>query len=186
MGRPTGDQLAPARRRDERGVALPSPLVMLSVIAVAMAGLALLGSQDPATEQLRPVGSAPAATPSGTPGPSGTAGSSTPGVPGSEPEPERRPRPKLDRSSVFVEVYNNTGIQDLAASTALEADAAGWNIVGTDNWLGTIPATAVYYPPRLERAAKALARDLGIARTAPAIEPMKFDRLTVILALDYV
>ena len=32
--------------RDERGVALPSPLVMLSVVAVAMAGIAFVATGD--------------------------------------------------------------------------------------------------------------------------------------------
>jgi hypothetical protein len=54
-------------------------------------------------------------------------------------------------------------------------------VVGSDNWYGTIPASTVYFPPRLEAQAKLLGRDLGINRLRPAIAPMKFDRLTVIL-----
>lgn len=57
--------------------------------------------------------------------------------------------------------------------------------MGSDNWRGTIPATTVYYPPRLERAAKQLGKDLGIKRLMPAVEPMRFDRLTLILTPDY-
>jgi hypothetical protein len=42
----------------------------------------------------------------------------------------------------------------------------------------------VYFPPRLEDAAKLLALDLGIDRTQPATGPMSRDRLTVILTAD--
>ncbi len=56
--------------------------------------------------------------------------------------------------------------------------------MGEDNWQGVIPASTVYYPARLEAAAKLLALDLGIQRTAPAVEPMRMDRLTVILTVD--
>ena len=42
-------------------------------------------------------------------------------------------------------------------------------MVGTDNWYGTIPSTTVYFPPRLEQAAKMLALDLGVDRTAAAL-----------------
>ena len=44
-----------------------------------------------------------------------------------------------------------------------------------------MPATTVYYPKRLKRAAKKLALDLGIQRTALAVDPMRRDRLTLIL-----
>ncbi|WP_300682570.1 LytR C-terminal domain-containing protein, partial [Nocardioides sp.] len=69
----------------------------------------------------------------------------------------------------------------LAATVSSKATKVGWDVVGTDNWYGSIPATTVYYPQRLKAAGKQLALDLGIRRTAPAIDPMKMDRLTVIL-----
>ena len=56
--------------------------------------------------------------------------------------------------------------------------------MGSDNWYGTIPTSTVYHPERLEAAAKLLALDLGIGRTALAIDPMRLDRLTVILTAD--
>jgi hypothetical protein len=84
-----------------------------------------------------------------------------------------------------VEVYNNSGISGLAGSTASRIAGAGWQVVGSDNWYGTIPASTVYYPDRLEEEAELLAKDLGIARLNPAISPMRFDRLTVILTGDY-
>ena len=80
-----------------------------------------------------------------------------------------------------VEVYNNSGVTGLAGRVATTASRIGWQVVGSDNWYGTVDATTVYYPKRLEAAAKQLALDLGIRRTAPAVDPMRLDRLTVIL-----
>jgi hypothetical protein len=159
-------------RRDERGVAFPSPLVMLSIVAVAMAGLAFIATQDneaPA-KQLQTVSEPSAST--------------TPTAKPTE-KPPKKHAPDFQRSDIFVEVYNNSGISGLAGTTAATASGAGWNVVGSDNWYGTIPASTVYFPPRLKSAAKALAKDLGIARLQPAVDPMRFDRLTVILTADH-
>jgi hypothetical protein len=98
--------------------------------------------------------------------------------------PARR-KPVVRRGSTFVEVFNNSGISGLAGSTAARASGAGWQVVGSDNWYGTIPASTVYYPARLKAQALLLGKDLGIARIKPTIAPMRGDRLTVILTRDY-
>jgi len=159
------------RSKDERGVAFPSPIVMLSIVAVAMAGIAFLATQDRSGRD--------AVQPVSHPSPTAVV------TPTSKPKPHPKPEPAIDRGSVFVEVYNNSGITGLAGTTATRASGAGWNVVGSDNWYGTIPATTVYYPKRLEDAARALAKDLGIKRLLPAVDPMRLDRLTVILTRDY-
>ena len=87
----------------------------------------------------------------------------------------------MDRSKVYVVVFNNSNVSGLAGKVAARASQIGWQVVGSDNWYGTIPASTVYYPKRLEKAGKLLALDLGIQRTAPAVDPMRLDRLTVIL-----
>jgi hypothetical protein len=83
---------------------------------------------------------------------------------------------------VLVVVYNNTGITGLAASKAAILEGAGWNVASTDNWYGSIPANTVYFPPQMRPAAAKLAKVLHITRLRPAVSPMQFDRLTVILA----
>lgn len=165
----------PARTRDERGVAAPSPLVMLSVVAVAMAGIAFIATQEKGSErQLQTVSEA---APSPT---------ETPTTEAPAPLPKKKPRPPaVQRSETLVEVYNNSGIRGLAGKAAGEATVQGWQVVGSDNWVGTIPAPTIYYGPRLERAARLLAQDLGISRLRPAVDPMRPDRLTVILTADY-
>ena len=169
------------RDRDERGVVFPSPVVMLSVVAVAMAGVAYVATQSeaPTERQVTTV-----AQPEESPEPSKAIPSQR--IPkGKSPTiKKKKPEPEVVRSKVYVEVYNNSGITGLAGATATQASDAGWQVVGADNWYGTIPASTVYYPERLEAAAKVLALDLGIDRVVPAIDPMDLDRLTVILTAD--
>ncbi len=160
-----------ARTHNQRGVAAPSPVVMLSVIAVAMAGIAFVATRGSEPTE-REVTSVARET---EPSPSPTA-SATPVKP--KPKPEK---PAVQRGKVYVEVYNNSGITGLAGQVADRTADIGWQVVGSDNWYGTIPATTVYYPERLKEAAKVLALDLGIERTAPAVDPMRLDRLTLIL-----
>jgi hypothetical protein len=172
--------LVAGRRGDQRGIALSSPLALLSAAAVVVAGVAFVAtndSPDPTTPQARPVTS----TPTPTAAPTSTA-----------PRPVVRkkkkvkpPKPAVRRGQTYVEVYNNSGISGLAGTTAARAQGAGWQVVGSDNWYGTIPASTVYYPARLRDEAKLLGKDLGIDRVKPAIAPMRGDRLTVILTTDY-
>ncbi len=161
------------RPRDERGVAFPSPLVMLSVLAVAMASITFIATRDQAPTERR-VDTATIAS-----------AEQSPSV---EPEPTptetAKPEPRVKRGEVYVEVYNNSGIKGLAADTAARATGVGWSVVGEDNWQGLIPTSTVYFPPRLKAAGRQLALDLGIKRTAPAVGVMKRDRLTVILTAD--
>ncbi|WP_148611542.1 LytR C-terminal domain-containing protein [Nocardioides rubriscoriae] len=161
----------PARpARAQRSVVFPSPVVMLSIVAVAMAVIAFVATRGADTPTEREV-----AAPAGQ--------STTPtGEPTATQAPKPKPKPKpVERGKVYVEVYNNSGITGLAGTVGGQATGAGWKVVGTDNWYGTVPTNTVYFPPRLERAAKQLALDLGIDRTAPADGAMKLDRLTVIL-----
>jgi hypothetical protein len=163
--------------RDERGVVLPTRLLALCISAVAVAGLVFIAN-DPDQVRSDRAASPAVSEPSGTTSPTPTA-ESTPTEPA-------KPKPKpVKRGEVFVEVFNNTSIRGLAGGVAERAKAAGWNVVGSENWYGTVEGSTVYFPPRLKTAAKALGRDLGIERVKPAIEPMQFDRLTVILTGDY-
>ena len=169
-GRPTT-----ARRRDERGVAFPSPLVMLSVLAVAMASITFVATRDEAPTERR-VDTATIASAEQTP--------REDPAPAPEETAPPKPKPQLNRGEVYVEVFNNSGISGLAAGTATKATDIGWSVVGEDNWVGNIPTTTVYFPPRLKAAGKQLALDLGISRTMPSVGMMKRDRLTVILTTD--
>jgi hypothetical protein len=168
----------PSARRDERGIALSSPAALLSALAVGLAAVAFVTTgrhHDAPAPAARPVTAVTTRTAAPSPTPS------------KAPRPvlHKKPQPSVRRGDVFVEVYNNSGVKGLAGRTSRRASGAGWQVVGSDNWYGTIPASTVYYPQRLEAQARLLARDLGIQRLRPAIAPMKLDRLTVILTSDY-
>ncbi len=154
---------------------LPTRLLALCISAVAVAALVFVANdpdQAPADDAAAPAVGRTTSEPSPTPS--------------SAPSTTTAPEPKpIKRREVFVEVFNNTRTKGLAGGVADKAKAAGWNVVGSDNWYGTVDGTSVYYPPRLKEAARALGRDLGIKHVRPAEEPMRFDRVTVILTDDY-
>ena len=157
--------------RTERGALFPSPVVILSIVAVTMAAIAFVATRgaEPTEREVTPSAAQPTST------------APTPHLPMTKPHRIERKQPVVQRGKVYVEVYNNSGIAGLAARVSARAAEAGWQVVGADNWYGTIPASTVYYPPRLKAAARQLALDLGIKRTALAVDPMRLDRLTVIL-----
>ena len=126
---------SPSRLRNQRGVVFPSPVVILQVVAVAMAGIAYVATQgQPPTErEVTRVAADP--VPVGDP---------------PSPPCRRRSRspqkPAVDSGKVYVEVYNNSGITGLAGEVAASATEAGWKVVGSDNWYGTIPALVGLLP----------------------------------------
>ena len=166
-----------AHRCDERGLALSSPVALLSAGAVLIAGAAFFATGgDPAPPDVAtPVKAAPSEPPP----------TKAPEPVIEKKKPKKPSKPPVRRGPVYVEVYNNAGISGLAGRTAGKARGAGWQVVGSDNWYGTIPASTVYFPERLRAEAKLLGRDLGVSRLKPAIAPMRLDRLTVILTGDY-
>jgi len=165
-----------SRCRDQRGMVLPTRLMVFSISAVALAGLAFVATQpDDHADVASPVA---ASRPTPTP-------TTVPSVVPPTPSTTSRPRSEVRRGAYSVVVFNNSNIRGLAGKTATRAQRLGWQVVGTDNWYGTVDGTAVYYPPRLKAAAEELGFDLGIKRIKPSQEPMQFDRITVILTDDY-
>ena len=164
--------------RDEQGVVLSTRLLALCISAVAVAGLVFVANDPDTTgaQEARQVTTAPSATPTASPTPTASS------TPTATAKPKKKP---VKRSDTYVVLYNNTRVKGLAGGAAGKAAAAGWNVVGSDNWYGTVDASTIYYPPRLKRAAQELGYDLGITKLKPAQEPMQLDRLTVILTEDY-
>ena len=165
------------RIRNQRGVAFPSPVAILSIVAVAMATITYVATQgeQPTEREVTTVSRPAEPSKQAKPKPQKTV------------QPRKKPiraEPQVVRGEVYVEVYNNSGITGLAGRVAGAAAEVGWQVVGSDNWYGTIPASTVYFPPRLRDAAELLSLDLGIDRTVPATGPMKRDRLTVVLTAD--
>ncbi|WP_370617904.1 LytR C-terminal domain-containing protein [Mumia sp. Pv 4-285] len=165
--RPVDDRQRVAPRTRVKPRAVPSVVLVAAILVLAVAAVGLLVGNDP--DDPAPV-AAPSATPTPQPTPEPVAAAPTTAPPTTAEVPR-----------AFVEVYNNSGVTGLADSTAGRVQDAGWKVVGVDNWYGKIQETTVYYPKKLKDQAERLAADLGIGRVRPAIEPMKFDRLTLIL-----
>lgn len=167
-------------RRSQRGAVLPSPVVLLSILAVALAAIAFVATRGGEPTERDISATKAAATPSSTPAPSEAESTDTPPV-------EEKPKPKpVNRSEHSVVVFNNTPIKGLAARVSEKVNGAGWTVVGADNWYGTVPATTVYYPQGKKAAAQLLALDLGVARIKPAdtAADMSSTNLTLILTGD--
>ncbi len=169
-----------------RGVALPSWLVAVcaAVVALALVGFVVTGDRDGDVEAAPDTGStAPPSSDTGNGSGAGDhAGQGGPDGHGDHGDHGGQgTNQPVERRTAYVEVYNNSGISGLASDTGAVLQDSGWRVVATDNWYGEIPANTVYYPSRLKAQAGLLARDLGISRVHPAVSPMSFDRLTVIL-----
>ncbi|QSR25211.1 hypothetical protein CFH99_06195 [Nocardioides aromaticivorans] len=174
------------RRRDERGAVLPSPVVLLSVIAVILAAVAFVATRgdEPAERDISATKAA--ATPSDSASDDAGEDASDDASDGASQTPpaEEKPKPKpVVRADHSVVVFNNTQIAGLASRVGEKVTEAGWKVAAADNWYGTVPATTVYYPKGKKAAAQLLALDLGIARIKPADtdSDMSDTNLTLIL-----
>jgi hypothetical protein len=178
------------------------------VAALALAGYMLLTSNSSDTETTSPGSSTtptvnptgsdsasgdPSSTASGDPSGSGTpTGTDKPtgtGKPTSTDKATDKPTKQPTKNSdapvpqIPVYVFNQTGLTGLASNIGAQLDAAGWNVVGIDNWRGTVPEDTVYYYPGDQAAAERLSEDFpDIGRVWPASAPMPAGALTVILA----
>ena len=179
-------RLLSSRAAEQRGVVLPGAVALLGASGVLAAG-ALLVLTDPAGPDQAAAKPAPAAASSSPSAqvedPVATQQTGLRVVAG-ERLRKKKP-PKIVRSAEYVEIYNNSSVVGLAGGAAARAQGVGWNVVAVDNWYGTIAAPTVYYPPKMRRQADLLATDLGVDRVVPAVAPMSFDRLTVILTSGY-
>ncbi len=162
------------RLRGQRGTVLPSPVVVLSVLAVAFAAVAYFLTQggDPEERVIDQAAADSSETATAEPSDETTKG---------QQQPKKKQPPPVRRGEVPVVVFNNTGITGLASTVSATVEEVGWKVVGADNWYGTIPATTVYHGPKMKRAANQLALDLGVERVLPAADQMSNDRLTLIL-----
>ena len=187
--------------RDEAGVVAPSRVMLVAIVLVAVAAVTYIaglgsGSDDAtdtaSTASARSAASSAPADPStsasASPSASPSATASTKATTKASPSPTAAASsaaPAVQRGQVRVSVFNNSSTTGLGARTSDKVKGAGWKVLGTDNWYGTIPEPTVYYPASLQAAAKMLAKDVGIDRVKPAVAPMRSDRLTLIVTSDY-
>ncbi|GAA3546238.1 LytR C-terminal domain-containing protein [Nocardioides daeguensis] len=175
----------PTRTRDERGAVLPSPVVLLSIVAVALAAIAFVATRgdQPVERDISATKAAATPTAKATDEPA-DAGADAGTDPAAPPTGQEKPAPPpVVRGEHAVVVFNNTAIRGLAGRVSEKVKAAGWKVAAADNWYGTVPATTVYFPKGKKAPAQLLALDLGIARVLPADtdSDMSDTNLTVIL-----
>lgn len=173
-------------RRDQRGAVLPSPVVLFSIVVLAVAAIAFVTTRDSGSDEREITQTAQESTPNSSASDGDTDGSSdAPSDGASEPsdEPTRKPKPPIQKDQVGVTVFNNTATAGLAGEVLAQVDQIGWNGLVADNWYGSVPATTVYYPEGMKREGRQLALDLGIQRVLPADadSDMSTENLTVIL-----
>ena len=171
------------RRTPGGGVSVPAGwFIVLSVVAcIAAAGWLGVMLVQPTSATAESSSSTPRATEQGTDAPAPTSATPTDPDPTPDPEPTASKEPEVTREST-VSVLNNTGIVNLAKAFSGQVAGAGWTVSGTGNWRGQIVSNTVYYPDGLQPQAELLAKDVGIERVLPSIEPMRMDRLTIILS----
>ncbi len=170
---------------------LPSPVVLLSIVAVAVAAFAFVATRDsdPKEREIAPSSSSddntdartPAGDESSDPSDTESDDPSDPTDGTTTPDEPEKTKPPVVRGEVGVVVFNNTSTAGLAGETLARVQEIGWNGLAADDWYGTIPATTVYFPPGMRDAAQKLALDLGIQRLVPADAAMSDTNLTVIL-----
>ncbi|MRH91959.1 LytR family transcriptional regulator [Nocardia sp. SYP-A9097] len=152
--------------------ALAMVLIALAIVFAGIGAMSLSSSDssdaDASTAQATSVASAtvaPALSSTlppvvGTP-PSSSAAAPTTTTP---PVTTTKPAAGVDKS-VPVRVFNNSMVSGLAAKTANDLTADGWNIAETGNYgAGVIPKTTVYYGSSAaeKAAALAIAAELGV------------------------
>ena len=177
--------VSPARSGSQRGAVLPSPVVILSIVAVALAALTFVVTRadGPKEKDITPV-AAPQSTDAATGAPTSATTQTTTTTQPASPTTTSTPKPKVvNRAKVGVVVFNDTSIKGLAATVGTKVSQAGWHFVAADNWYGTVVSTTVYYPQGMKPAAKQLALDLGVQRVMPAdiSSNMSTTNLTLIL-----
>ena len=164
------------RKTPSRNLFVPSSWFIVLTIAACLAAAAgigwLLVKGDDSTDTVTP----PSASAT-TPAPTDTTAS---------PSPTPTPTPSETEPPVArdtpVSVLNNTGVAGAAGTFADKVKNAGWTVGGVGNWRGSIGQNTVYYPTGMQDQAEQLAKDVGIDRVRPRIDPMRTDRLTIILS----
>ncbi len=167
------------RRTPSPNLFVPSSwfVVFTIVVCVIAAGglgwLLVTGDSTQESKEAGPPPSASATTPA--PEPTDTEPTETP------TPTETATEPAIERSAE-VSVLNNTGIPGFAGSFSTKVKEAGWTVGGIGNWRGSVGGNTVYYPDGLQGQAEQLAKDVGIERVMPRVDPMRTDRLTIILS----
>lgn len=178
-------------RRDLSAALLPSLLAIAAVVALIVSLLVWRGEDVSAPSASAGTGGpiAPAATaattssePSATPSVTKRAATTTspkPATPSAAPT-------SAAPTDLAVVVLNQTSRTGLAAKVADRLRNAGFTVVATGNFRGSVPATTVYFPDGADAVAQQVAEALPTApRTKPRFGSLSSSRLTVVVTGSY-
>ena len=154
--------------RRDRGVALPSPVAALSVVAIVAAAIAFAvtgfkGNGNQVVPNAAPTTASVSATV--TPTPTATATQA----------------PAVDKATVPVSVLNAGTVTGLAAKVADKAKAAHWALATSGPAHGSYTVNQILYPAKYAAAARQLGLDLGITQVSQSSLPTISDRVVVIV-----
>jgi hypothetical protein len=170
---------------DTRIFVPPSWFIVLAVVlcigSAGWLGWLFLDNASDTTASPKPTVTATPTPPPTTTTPEPTPTATTTTTPKPKATKKAEPAPVIDRSAP-VSVLNNTTITGYARTFSYRVSDAGWTISGIGNWRGSIPGNTIYYPPGFYSYAVQLSQDVGISRLHESVDPMKDDRLTIILA----
>lgn len=161
--------------RRDRGVALPSPVAAISVVAIVVAAITFAitgfsGNKTKVIPNAAPTTSLTAtATSTATATGSATSSSSTP------------PSAPIDKKSIHISVWNASATTGLANSVLAKVVAAGWTNSAAGVTHVHYSANTIYYPAKYAAAAKQLALDLGITNVSLGDSATAQDRISVVL-----
>lgn len=171
--------------RRDRGVALPSPVAAISIVAIVVAAITFaVTGFGPSKSKVIP-NAAPTTHISSTASATARATQTSTHAP---------PVATFDKSKLHVSVFNAGTVKGLAADTAAKVKAAGWpdSAFSRTRLSGSYATNAIYYPTRLtdpaqnamwKAAATQLGLDLGIpaAHISGGDSGTRQDRLTVVM-----
>lgn len=161
--------------RRDRGVALPSPVAAISIVAIVVAAIAFAVTGFNGNKTKVIPNAAPTSTISSTT--SSTHPSSTSSM---TPSPTPTVAP-IDKASIHVSVWNASTTPGLAKDVLVKVVAAGWTNSAAGNTKIHYNANTIYYPAKYAAAAKQLGLDLGITNLSQGDGGTPQDRISVVL-----
>jgi hypothetical protein len=162
--------------RRDRGVALPSPVAAISIVAIVVAAIAFAVTGFNGNKSKVIPNAAPTSTVSTTS--SSTATSTVTGTPTSTPTQTVAP---IDKASIHISVWNASTTPGLAKDVLVKVKAAGWTNSAAGNTKIHYSANTIYYPAKYAAAAKQLGLDLGITNLSQGDGGTPQDRISVVL-----
>ncbi|BBH17018.1 hypothetical protein Back2_13050 [Nocardioides baekrokdamisoli] len=163
--------------RRDRGVALPSPVAAISIVAIVVAAIAFAvtgfgGSKTKVIPNAAPTHSSTHASTSAT----STATSTVTLPPSSTPTVA-----PINKTAIHVSVWNASTTPGLAKDVLVKVKAAGWTNSASGTTHVHYSANTIYYPAKYAAAAKQLGLDLGITNLSQGDSATPQDRISVVL-----